>query len=326
MRQINRWMQRNCVMTIFVFSGFMPFLTYANSDPTFIDYMRRATVFITTFASTGQKSYATGVLARNHHDDRLVYLITNKHIFSNKIEILIELELISHDEQDHKIVVKGIGRYAIRDADSTEMWKVDETDPLSDVAILEIDLNHVMVTKGKGPFFYSYLRPEEFAEDDYIHEGEHVYYIGFPLRIHGSTVPRAIIREGILASKYGKELKYLFPPNKVQDVYIIESFGLKGSSGSPVILCPFTDVSLTSFPKASKFIGITSGVRIHHEIVDTLMTIMPTESLKVLYNLPDSIVCSVKLPLSVNTGLYLVIPARKIKKLLGTLDENWIDR
>lgn len=295
---------------------------FAYSEETYIDHVRKSTVFITTYDSLSNRSYATGVLAYNYQDSSTLFLITNKHCIEDKVELKVEIELISRNSIGTSVSTKSIAYCMLLDCNKKPRWHTDESDSLCDIAVLELSVDSIY-TYAAGPLYYTTLTLDEFAEDDYIYEGENIFFIGFPLKIHGDTLPKAIVRGGLIASKDGRELKYLFPPGKRRDVYIIEAFGLKGSSGSPVILSPFTDVSLSRFPKIPKFIGITSGYRINHFKIDTTAIIIPLDTISNGNQLCDTIHCRIIVSIPENTWLYLVEPARKIKKILAKLDSHW---
>lgn len=306
----------------------------------FIDKANKATVFIATYDSLGQTYYASGALAKDYKSDTCVFLITNKHVLEGKIKMRIETQismLQKTNESQGKAEIKFIDDIPIVDKKGNALWKTDTTSYL-DMAAIEI----------KFPLFPFKMEIEEreitmkieqilldtsdFTYDWEFQEGAKIYFIGYPLGIHGKRLPNPMIRQGIIASKNGKDFEDLFPKDSIQDVYIIDAWALEGSSGSSVFLSGIQEYGV-DFSSTIKFIGITSERLITYDSLDTDAIIILSDSTKLKHNLsdtlkskcnlPDTIPCRLKTLIPENTGLYFVIPAKKIRKVLAQFDKRW---
>jgi hypothetical protein len=297
----------------------------ATATLTFVQEIEKATVFFFTYDSTLDMGSGTGVLAHNHKRPSHPLLVTNKHLLEKKVKIALQVGMDLVKPDGSRKTIKVFSECRLADKNGKLLWRSDPDDPLCDLAVLELDEFHDTLKGKEGWLEYDALPPIAFANDEDFFEGDHVYYIGHPLGIHGTDLPRPITRQGIVASRSGKKLRYLFPRGCAEDVYIIEAWGLKGSSGSPVILSPFTDVSLSSFPRVIKFIGITCARKLRYHTLDTTAVIVPSDSCKRIYDLPDTISCRIKTVVPENTGLYFVVPARKIRKVLAQFDKTWAE-
>lgn len=129
-----------------------------------------------------------------------------------------------------------------------------------------------------------------------VDEGEDVLFIGFPLGLTGIKKNYPIIRTGMVALKTHEGIGG-------EDVFLIDAQVFAGNSGSPVFLkpAPLPDKDTVQFSIAY-FIGIIKG-----HIEDPEPHIIRNNKLALYVNLTE------------NSGLGLVIPAKRVVELLELL-------
>lgn len=277
-----------------------------------IEQYKLSTTHITyrdTITQRMQKS--TGFIAFSYKSDSLNYLVFNRHFIGNTLHLDIKVPLRLLLQSGKIIMSTAVQRVSLYDSKGNRLWKA-LPDALVDIAVLEIPTLWNFANPGENVIDKQFRRlPKSiFADKNEIHEGDFVYFTGYPLGLAGRISPYPITRFGIIASVHGEEILG-------RKLMIVDGSGFPGGSGSPVFLAPFNMTKDTiSIGGGKKLIGIQVGFKNMQPVVDSLAIIKNKESAT-----EDTV--EITFQTNENSHLMVVAPAYLIKRTLALLDPEW---
>lgn len=190
----------------------------------------------------------------------LVFLVTNRHVFENKKNIIVRINKIdSHESKEYLI--------ELINKDGKRNWFVDE-DPDIDYAILNILPTKLHEDKIKLSYFRNNI--DIVKTNNYfdlgISEGDSVFILGFPLGLNDPIVNFVIVRSGLIA----RMRDTLAGKSKG---FIIDASVFPGNSGGPVINKPeLFSIEGTKAVSKSLLLGIISSYITYQDTAVSLQT------------------------------------------------------
>lgn len=180
----------------------------------------------------------TGFLFFDGNENNPVYLISNRHVFMNRDNIFVKLNLA-----DGSSVRKPV---RLRDNVGNYFWTGHPDS--------SIDLALTRVTYGLN---VRYISKDRIKPIDEIELGDEVLFLGFPLLGFASTNKNyPITRHGIVSFVAQENIGGLILPDSIllsKNMMLIDATVLPGNSGSPVLSTPRKGSDKTSL------IGVVRG-------------------------------------------------------------------
>ena len=194
-------------------------------------------------------------------------LVSNKHVFSKRTEILLS-QYSGPTEPSATMIV------ALRDSTGKQLW-VGHPDSLVDIAAIRVKyFKRVGDTRAKPLGISETL----FASADELVEGDDVFVLGFPLGIRTIRKSYPVIMSGIISLRPTEDFLVLANGKVIgRNIYLIDANINSGNSGSPVFLKPllarpFLQPGAFGAVVAPKLIGIVSAY------VNTLMPVVQSDT------------------------------------------------
>lgn len=185
------------------------------------------------------------------------FLVTNRHVIINEEDAHNPDKLVIrvHTDATSNIPNRDID-VPLYDSNGNRLW-LQHNDPKIDVAVLEVD-GLLQATD-----LIRFLEPGEFPPPTALIEiGSPVMVIGYPLGLYDTTHNLPITRSAV-ATVYGAH----FDGNPL---FLIDANLHEGTSGSPVIMNVFSDLSRPESPGGTTFhissiylLGVNSGPWLH---------------------------------------------------------------
>ena len=208
---------------------------------------------------------ATGFLyGRPENDLHRVFLVTNRHVFSEKDEFITRF--------NRPIGSEGkMYNLSLKNSDGSPTW-VPHNNEGCDVAAIPIAVKRLEEDGIEFKYFSGTderVLSVEKANETQISEGDGVFVLGFPLENTGEERSYTIVRQGIIARildwKAGKSRTFL-----------IDASVFPGSSGSPVILRPeISAIEGTKNQEHAFLIGMISSYIPYKDIAVSSQTGQP---------------------------------------------------
>jgi len=212
-----------------------------------------AVVSIGVEAEEKFRSLATGFLVgflngEKNKDGNLshnVFLVTNRHVFENRKQILLRFNLAAEDSKKYNIVLE--------DDKGKPLWLAHSNKKI-DIAMVSLNTNKLVADGIK----YSFIKERDIAfqdtiQDKGISQGDGIFVLGFPMGISGREKNYVIVRSGII-SRLDDEII------KTEQNFLIDSTIFPGNSGGPVILKPeLASLKGTKAVNKAYLIGVVSG-------------------------------------------------------------------
>ena len=218
-----------------------------------------STVYIQNLSIQGA---GTGFLVsrRISEDERLIYLVSNKHVLAPKpLDLdglkklkpnaakkarIAEAIVLLNKKEDDRLAVQRL-RLTLRDGKGREFVK-GHTDKNVDVAALNITRYIARKRRVKKDLQLGFIEESRFAtkrflEENFVGIGDSVLVLGYPLHLieGGHAIP--VARAGVISS-------YPMETFRGERVILIDAAMIRGASGGPVFL-PFSPFSFESETK-----------------------------------------------------------------------------
>jgi S1-C subfamily serine protease len=191
-----------------------------------------------------------------------VYLVTNRHVFENKNNIIIRFNsLMNNTAQEYSLNLVDNGN---------KLW-YSCSDIQKDVAVIMLNAKKL---RADGIQFSYFQDDNNVAKLDKlielgISEGDLAYLLGFPMGIIGGDKNYVIVRNGSIA-----RIQDLL--NKVSNNFLIDAFVFPGNSGGPVILKPeVISIEGTKPQNSSYLIGIVTSYVPYRDVAVSKQTQQP---------------------------------------------------
>lgn len=190
-----------------------------------------------------------------------VYLITNRHVFSDKNSVWLRFNPQKPGENARSFYLP------LEDAQKKPLWFTHEN-PEVDIAIIPVNMDLLMKENIQTGYFQSnrMVANIDKINDLGIMEGDFVYVLGFPMGIVGEKRNAVIARGGTIARI--QEAKA-----KDSTDFMIDAFVFPGNSGGPVISKPeLTAIGGTKNQNASYLLGIVRSYISYEEVAISAQT------------------------------------------------------
>jgi len=185
------------------------------------------------------------------------FLVTNKHVLKNQIEIILRLKTI----ENNKIIEYPL-QLVIEDK---EIWHGHPSN-LIDIAIIRINGGKLQEDGIKFFIFKSdrnILLKTEMIESG-ISLGDEIFLLGYPMGLVDLDSPVPVVRQGIIASMQNPMIK---------EYFLIDSQNYPGNSGGPVIYKPNINfIEGTKNYTKSRLIGVVNSYIMYNDVAVSLQT------------------------------------------------------
>ena len=211
--------------------------------------------------------HPTGQTATNGNKYYWVFLVTNRHVFSDASERSTTLHARFNRPMGAEAKIYPL---QLQEAIGMHSWTV-HPDPGIDVAVLKLDEQQLEADGIEFFFFQSDAHTFTYnqALESGVSEGDGVFVLGFPLGQAGDERNYAIVRQGIIA-RVQDWLKGQAPS------FLVDASIFPGNSGGPVLLKPeLTSVSGTNPTNRCGLIGMVSSYLPYREIAVSTQTKRP---------------------------------------------------
>jgi S1-C subfamily serine protease len=202
-----------------------------------------ATGFLVGFL-TGEKNDKGEQLYR-------IFLVTNRHVFVGKREVLLRFNLSEKGSRIYNLVLED---------DSGRRWTPHPNEKV-DIAVIPINVRLLE----KDEIKFSFLPEDRMAfletiRREGISQGDGVFVLGFPMGLAGEEKNFVVVRNGIIARLDDEIVNREF-------YFLIDSMVYPGNSGGPVILKPeLAGIEGTKAVNRAYLLGVVSRYMPYREI------------------------------------------------------------